>query len=277
MQNTFKGSCHCGKINLEFSTHLKKSEIIPRSDAASCKFCATQDGTWISDPRGSLKITARKADFTTYKFATETVEFYFCRHCHTLCTAHFEKHYAVARLGLFPQLLSQREQTIQTDFSQESVKEGKRRRRKNWTPVVWDWQDSSGKQEEITAFQDWIEVKQKIHLKENPDIFVNKGEIRWIYMGKNVGSESTGKGRDFFRPALVIADFYRGCFVIPLTTTQREGSYFFSFNDSTGRRQCAILSQMKYVDYNRVAAQISFIKKEDYTLLEQKLLDLIRS
>lgn len=119
-------------------------------------------------------------------------------------------------------------------------------------------------------FETWNKLKQKIHKKKKL-IFAKEGEIYWISFGKNIGSEAVGKGDVFSRPGVIIKELYKGYIVLPLTTTIREGSYFFNFQDSKGIMQSAILSQIKFVDIKRIKGHISQMEEKDFKQLRNKL------
>ena len=50
-------------------------------------------------------------------------------------------------------------------------------------------------------------------------------------MGQNIGFEQNGKGKEFIRPVLIYKKLTKDMFIgIPLTTTNREGSFFLILN-----------------------------------------------
>ncbi len=84
---------------------------------------------------------------------------------------------------------------------------------------------------EVDKFDIWNEKKKLIHKKEKVPYF-KVGDIWWVQFGKNISSESFGKGKDFLRPALIIKKIYgKSALIIPLTTKNKKGEYFFSFKD----------------------------------------------
>ncbi len=47
-------------------------------------------------------------------------------------------------------------------------------------------------------FNEWIELKKTLHNKEVKPPFVSEGDMWWMSLGENVGSEINGKS-DVFR------------------------------------------------------------------------------
>ncbi len=72
---TYKGGCHCGKVQFEVTADL--SSVVE----CNCSIC-TQKGYLhlIVDPERFNLLTSEEA-LTTYQFNTETAKHYFCRYC----------------------------------------------------------------------------------------------------------------------------------------------------------------------------------------------------
>jgi mRNA interferase MazF len=129
----------------------------------------------------------------------------------------------------------------------------------------------------VDIFDVWNEKKKTTHQSYKIPYF-NIGEIWWIQLGKNISSESTGKGEDFLRPAIVLQKLYgTSALVVPLTSQKREGSYYFSFLDNQSSSQTAILSQMRYVDGKRLKRQLSSIPTATFQTIQNKIIELIKN
>lgn len=127
----------------------------------------------------------------------------------------------------------------------------------------------------LELFDRWNEKKKITHKSEKVPYFF-AGEIWWAQLGKNISSESLGKGEDFLRPVLILQKFYgTSALVIPLTSQKKEGSYYFSFSDTEGRVQNAILPQVRYVDGKRFRHKLSEAPEEAFDNIQQKLFSLI--
>lgn len=118
------------------------------------------------------------------------------------------------------------------------------------------------------------ESKKKLHTKTH-DVFFKERDIFFMSMGKNVRFEQNGKGADFSRPIVIIKKFNNDIFWwVPLSTKLKEWPYYFSFFASD-QNQCAILSQLKLCDKNRLLKKIGTITESDFFLLKQKIKDLL--
>ncbi len=125
-------------------------------------------------------------------------------------------------------------------------------------------------------FDIWNEVKKRTDSKKVVANFKER-EIYWANIGENIGFEQCGKGEDFMRPLLVFRKFNNNMFFgIPLSTTIREGSFFFEFEFLNGTKSSALLVQTKMFDVKRLDRKIGMIHKEDFRKLEDKFKTLLK-
>ncbi len=76
-------------------------------------------------------------------------------------------------------------------------------------------------------FDGWNEQKKNVH-KEEKELFFREGEIRWNFVGVNIGREEDGKGELALRPVLVIKKWNKNIFLdIPLTSKEKIAKHFF--------------------------------------------------
>jgi mRNA-degrading endonuclease toxin of MazEF toxin-antitoxin module len=123
----------------------------------------------------------------------------------------------------------------------------------------------------IDEFNRWNEKKKLIHLRGKYPPFFNVGDIWWSRIGKNISTEVTGKGINFARPVLIIQRVYKNaCIVVPLTSIIRNGNYYHIFKDSKNKTQCALLTQIRYLDGKRLMNRISHVPQETIELLIKK-------
>ena len=119
-------------------------------------------------------------------------------------------------------------------------------------------------------FDEWNEIKKKIDNK-NIEIKFRARDIFWMSVGQNVGYETFGKGDEFLRPVLVYKKLSKETFIgIPLTSKQKEGSYYFSFNFK-GKISIAMFNQMRVFDIRRKKAFNSRISEDTFLQLKNKL------
>ncbi len=119
-------------------------------------------------------------------------------------------------------------------------------------------------------FDKWNEIKKRTQDKKITAYFRER-EIYWANIGKNIGNEQNGKGKDFMRPLLIFRKYNNKLFCgIPLSTTIREGSFFYNFNFLENKDSCALLVQAKTFDVKRLDRKIGTINKNDFEKLEIK-------
>jgi mRNA interferase MazF len=125
------------------------------------------------------------------------------------------------------------------------------------------------------SFDEWNEVKKKSE-KENILVGFKDRDIFNIKMGMNLGFEQNGKGKDFVRPVIIYKKFTKDMFLgIPLTTTQRDGSFFFKFEFKENQISTAILVQARLFSSKRLLNKIGIINKEDFENLKREYLSLL--
>lgn len=86
---TLRGSCHCGRIRVEFSTYQEPATISPR--ACDCSFCQKHGAAYASDPAGKLRLTiADPSTVRSYRQGSEVARFQLCGECGVLVAVIFE-------------------------------------------------------------------------------------------------------------------------------------------------------------------------------------------
>jgi len=126
------------------------------------------------------------------------------------------------------------------------------------------------------SFDKWNVVKQNLNKKKKPIIFY-QGNIYFMSIGKNIGYEVYGKGELFLRPVLVYKKLSKNTFLgIPLTSQEKQGSYFFSFSYKKDQVSTAMLHQMRVFDIERSEYLSGKINKNTYKNLEKKVQDFLK-
>ena len=86
---TLHGSCHCGRIKVEFSTCREPANISPR--ACDCSFCRKHGAAYVSDPAGKLRLTVTDpGSLRSYRQGAELARFQSCGVCGVLVAVIFE-------------------------------------------------------------------------------------------------------------------------------------------------------------------------------------------
>jgi mRNA interferase MazF len=96
-----------------------------------------------------------------------------------------------------------------------------------------------------TIYSLWNILKQKIEIKTFIPFFHEK-EIWWIYMGKNIGFEQDGE-------------------------REKKGKFYFDFTNRDGKKQTAILSQMRPFSSKRLKEKLGEISESDFIKMKKKI------
>ena len=113
---------------------------------------------------------------------------------------------------------------------------------------------------------------EKKHLNENIcKINFKEKDIFFIKMWKNIRYEQNWKWPNFLRPVLVIKKFNKDIFWwLALTSKQKDWLYYYSFFVDN-KPQCAILSQIRLYDKNRLYTKIWMISENDFVKIKEKI------
>jgi len=122
----------------------------------------------------------------------------------------------------------------------------------------------------MKEFDKWNEVKKRT---ENKKIIaqIRQREIYWANIGENIGFEQNGKGNDFMRPLLIFKKFSNNIFFgIPLSTSRKNGDWYFEFSFKDDKLSTALIVQGKLFDVKRLDRKIGKISIEDFNKLKNK-------
>jgi mRNA interferase MazF len=119
----------------------------------------------------------------------------------------------------------------------------------------------------VKDFNTWNTVKQRIHGGART-ITMRAGEIRWVSLGVNVGSEIDGKGVSFTRPALILHVIgLHLALVVPMSTTTKElpGHHPLFFK---GKWVMLCFSQMRVISQKRMYSRLGKLSNEKLRYLK---------
>jgi len=123
-------------------------------------------------------------------------------------------------------------------------------------------------------FDNWNEQKKKID-KAISSISFKERDVFFLKMWKNIRYEQNWKWTDFSRPVVVIKKFNNDIFWwLALTSKQKVWPYYYNFY-TNDKSQCAIISQLRLFDKNRLLKKIWMISENDFLTLKQKIKDLL--
>ncbi|MEA1915393.1 MAG: type II toxin-antitoxin system PemK/MazF family toxin, partial [Campylobacterota bacterium] len=123
----------------------------------------------------------------------------------------------------------------------------------------------------IEKFNQWNSLKQKLNNKKETLSFKER-EIYFISVGQNIGHESYGKKELFLRPVLVYRKLSTTTFIgIPLTSREKNGNYYFSFNYKKNKISTAMFNNIRVFDIKRADYRSGVIRLSDFKKLKSKL------
>jgi len=122
----------------------------------------------------------------------------------------------------------------------------------------------------IKDFDKWNEIKKQIS-SQNSEVHIRAGEVRWVALGVNIGSEMDGKGMSFTRPALITYVIgARLALVIPMSTKLKDVIGYQSF-DFQGKAVSLCLHQMRTISQNRIFARKGRISDQRLALFRSEV------
>lgn len=123
-------------------------------------------------------------------------------------------------------------------------------------------------------FDKW-NIRKQVLDKNKRKLLFKGGEIGWCAIGKNIGEEVYGKGKEFRRPVVIFRKL-RGnsCLVIPTTTKPREGSWYHHFKVASKDRW-VMMHQMRFISANRLWVRESTLSPDEFIGLKKSVAKLL--
>jgi len=121
---------------------------------------------------------------------------------------------------------------------------------------------------------------QRVKNKNIKDFYVNKKEIRYVYLWMNIWFEENGKWNEYKRPVLVLKKIWNMFLVTPLTSIPKNNIFHHiidnkQINYDIGAAKTdhsgVILSQIKTIDKVRFIHKIAEITEVEYDIIQKKL------
>lgn len=107
-------------------------------------------------------------------------------------------------------------------------------------------------------------------------IYFKEGDIWWVSLGFNIGTESFGKGKYFRRPVLIVkklsGDF---CIALPITSKEKKGTWFINITKQ-GKQKWVMLHQIRAIHKKRFQRKIGELDKTDFFRVKEKLERLLK-
>ncbi len=121
----------------------------------------------------------------------------------------------------------------------------------------------------MKRFLEWIGLKERLHEKVHQPPLVSRGDIWWVSIGENIGSEVNGKSDRFSRPAIIFKKLAHGFYLIIPTSTQiHEGTWYVPFRQKQ-QNIVACLHQIRTIDYRRLYSKIGTLDDEDFSRIKE--------
>lgn len=125
-------------------------------------------------------------------------------------------------------------------------------------------------------YSDWLPVKAEIHNSGSAPAGYNEREVWFCSIGENIGFEEDGKGEKFIRPVLIMKIYNQFfCHIVPLSTTEKRGKFYFAFDGGTGQTSVALLSQSRAISSARLHRKIGVMSEEDFIEVKQQIKELL--
>lgn len=121
----------------------------------------------------------------------------------------------------------------------------------------------------VKNFHDWFKLKPKIDEEKSKAIF-RPGEIRWVVLGVNVGSEIDGKGDSFNRPCVVVDSFSdKLVLIFPMSTKIKDVPGYINMNID-GKSISVCIHQARTVSPKRILKRITTISEDKLKSLKEE-------
>jgi len=122
----------------------------------------------------------------------------------------------------------------------------------------------------------WTPIKKDINNSDLRSMGCKEREIWICNLGENIGFEEDGKGNEFTRPVLVLKVFNKYfCHVVPLSTTDKRGKFYYPFDGRTGKTSVALLSQSRPIDTARLYRKVGFMEEKEYLEIKRKIQEIL--
>jgi mRNA interferase MazF len=123
-------------------------------------------------------------------------------------------------------------------------------------------------------FDDWNIEKKRLN-ETDPKVFFHEREVWWCKLGINVGYEQDGKNTQYARPVAILKTYStNAALVVPLTSRDKKGTYYFDLGVVDGREAKAILSQLRFVDKRRLVNKADVINEDVFEKLRSAIIQI---
>ncbi|HSX24577.1 MAG TPA: type II toxin-antitoxin system PemK/MazF family toxin [Candidatus Andersenbacteria bacterium] len=126
----------------------------------------------------------------------------------------------------------------------------------------------------VKDFDNWNIQKKQINNTE-PRVFFHVREVWWCKLGINVGFEQDGKNQEYSRPVVILKTYStNAALIVPLTSKDKKGTYYFNIGKVGKRDAKAVLSQIRFIDKRRLIKKLDVVNKEVFEKLQSALIQI---
>jgi len=134
---TYQGGCHCGRLQVSFTTEKAATELPLR--ACQCMFCRRHGALTTSDPEGEVVLTVAEVPAGGwYRFGIGVTDFWVCPGCGVYVGAHVEvggEGRAVVNTRALEQAREFTQGPTAMDYGDETREGRLARRARIWSPA----------------------------------------------------------------------------------------------------------------------------------------------
>ena len=122
-------------------------------------------------------------------------------------------------------------------------------------------------------YRKWSEVKANLNVSSD-NIYIRAGEIRWVAIGVNVGSEIDGKGVSYTRPCPILHVIGGSlALIIPFTSKNKANKQFYKRISLQHFSSNLCLSQIRVVSQKRIFKRLKKIPAKEFTEIKREVFE----
>lgn len=122
----------------------------------------------------------------------------------------------------------------------------------------------------VKDFDGWNKKKKQLD-STRPRVYFHERE----FGGANIGFEQDGKSDKFSRPVVIVKTYsINAALVIPLTTKDKKGIYYFDLGKIGGKDAKAVLSQIRFIDKRRLIKKLDVVNKNLFEKLKSAIVQI---
>ena len=126
----------------------------------------------------------------------------------------------------------------------------------------------------IKDFDSWNKEKKQLD-STSPKVYFHEREVWWCSLGINIGFEQDGKSDKFSRPVVILKTYsINAALVVPLTTKDKKGIYYFDLGKIGRKDAKAVLSQIRFIDKRRLIKKLDVVNKDVFEKLKSAIVQI---